>query len=220
MVAMEPRTTSQTQIAAQSIIEGISSGFYAPGEKLQEVSLSEKLGVSRNTLREAFALVAGRGLIERIPNRGVFIVEPSLEQLRDIYRARAVLEPGALRWGARQELDELGDIVATAEAARDASTDIDQVDIKAISDANQLFHRTIVRSADSPSLTSTMDGLLAQMRLAFTHATERDHAFHIEFIAQNRAVADLIADGEYEEAAELLGSSLHSTADNLARYFG
>lgn len=217
---MHPHSASQSLIAAHTITKGISSGRFAPGEKLNEVALAEKLGVSRNTLREAFALLSGQGLLTRIPHRGVFIARPSVEDLRDLYRARAVLEPGALMWGARSNLVIIEDIVASAEKARDAHDSAEDLDIAAISDANQAFHRAIVASAGSEQLDEEMDRILAQMRLVFAHATDRNRAFHVEFIAENRKVVDLIFADRYTEAAEFLANSLNSTAENLESYFG
>lgn len=217
---MYPHSASQSLNAVHTITKGIASGRFVPGEKLNEVALAEKLGISRNTLREGFAQLAGQGLVTRIPHRGVFIAEPTLEELQDLYRARAVLEPGALMWGAREGLDQLEAIVASAEAERDAHKDVDDMNVTVISDANQAFHRAVVASAGSAHLDDEMDRILAQMRLVFTHATDKNRAFHVEFIQENRAVVNLIAEGKFTEAAEYLARSLKTTAENLQPYFG
>lgn len=217
---MYPHSASQSLNAVHTITKGIASGRFVPGEKLNEVALAEKLGISRNTLREGFAQLAGQGLVTRIPHRGVFIAEPTLEELQDLYRARAVLEPGALMWGAREGLDQLEAIVASAEAERDAHKDVDDMNVTVISDANQAFHRAVVASAGSAHLDDEMDRILAQMRLVFTHATDKNRAFHVEFIQENRAVVNLIAEGKFTEAAGYLARSLKTTAENLQPYFG
>lgn len=212
---------SQSAIAHSRLLDGIASGTYAPGEKLNEVNVAKTLGISRNTLREVFATLVSEGLLERIPNRGVFIVEPTREDLRDMYASRLVLEPGALLWGARQGLQKLEGIVSTAEKLRDSTgRDASDDDIRAIADANQAFHRAIVVSAGSEGLNQTMDRILAQMRLGFVRANRLNHQFHVEFIAQNRAVTDLIAEKRWELAANQLAGSLQHTHDNIDRYFG
>ena len=76
------------------IRRAISRGEFAPGQKLNEVALAERFGVSRNTLREAFAMLTSEGLCERIPNRGVFLATPSPEFVTDTFRARAAIEAG------------------------------------------------------------------------------------------------------------------------------
>lgn len=212
---------SQSAIAHSALLDGIASGTYLPGEKLNEVNVAQSLGISRNTLREAFATLVSEGLLERIPNRGVFIAEPTREDLADMYAARMVLEPGALLWGRREGLDELDGIVASAEKLRDsAGSNASEEDIRAIADANQDFHRAIVASAGSAGLNHSMDRILAQMRLGFARANRINHQFHVEFIAQNRTVTDLIAEQRWELAANQLAGFLQRTTDNIERYFG
>ena len=212
---------SQSAIAHSALLDGIASGAYLPGERLNEVNVAQSLGISRNTLREAFATLVSEGLLERIPNRGVFITEPTREDLADMYAARMVLEPGALLWGRREGLDELDGIVASAEKLRDsAGSNASEEDIRAIADANQDFHRAIVASAGSAGLNHSMDRILAQMRLGFARANRLNHQFHVEFIAQNRTVTDLIAEQRWELAANQLAGFLQRTTNNIERYFG
>lgn len=212
---------SQSAIAHSALLDGIASGTYLPGEKLNEVNVAQSLGISRNTLREAFATLVSEGLLERIPNRGVFIAEPTREDLADMYAARMVLEPGALLWGQREGLGKLEGIVASAEKLRDsAGSNTSDETIRAIADANQDFHRAIVASAGSAGLDHSMDRISAHMRLGFARANRLNHEFHVEFIAQNRKVTDLIAEESWQEAANQLAGFLQRTRDNIERYFG
>lgn len=81
---------------AQKLRAAIMDGRLRPGAKLSEQSLGEALGVSRNTLREAFAALGAERIITRIPNRGVFVAKPSFADVQEMYRIRRVLEPAAL----------------------------------------------------------------------------------------------------------------------------
>lgn len=71
----------------------IAAGELAPGCKLSEQALATAIGVSRNTLRQAFTILAGESIVSRIPNRGVFVASPGVEEVREIYRIRRVIEP-------------------------------------------------------------------------------------------------------------------------------
>lgn len=77
----------------------IAAGELTPGSKLSEHSLSTSLGVSRNTLRQAFTTLAGESIVTRIPNRGVFVASPRVEEVHEIYRVRRTIEPAAVLWG-------------------------------------------------------------------------------------------------------------------------
>jgi DNA-binding GntR family transcriptional regulator len=61
---------------ADALREEILAGGLRPGAQLVEESLAGTLGVSRNTVREAYALLAGERIVERIPARGVFVARP------------------------------------------------------------------------------------------------------------------------------------------------
>ncbi|MGV0398557.1 GntR family transcriptional regulator [Corynebacterium suicordis] len=209
---------NQSDLAAEELTRRISGGEFMPGEKLNEVAISTQLNISRNTLREAFATLVQQGLVTRIPHRGVFITKPTLAQLEEIYALRHIIEPGALLWGSREGLDNLDAIVRRAEDARDAAGP-DLIDATVVSTANHEFHRAIVASAHSKHLDTVMSRVLAQMRLAFLHATQVDPSFHTRFIADNRKVADLVRAGDFPGAADVLAHSLSTTRQRLSSIF-
>jgi DNA-binding GntR family transcriptional regulator len=64
----------------------------APGTKLPEDSIGERLGVSRTLVREALLRLNGEGLVELRPNRGACVAQPSLEDGQDIFAVRGALE--------------------------------------------------------------------------------------------------------------------------------
>ncbi|QNP94696.1 GntR family transcriptional regulator [Corynebacterium wankanglinii] len=121
------------------IRRAISRGEFAPGQKLNEVALAERFGVSRNTLREAFAMLTSEGLCERIPNRGVFLATPSPEFVTDTFRARAAIEPAALLWGPDLDVDRLVELNAEARVA------IEEEDDDLFIAVNQAFHHVVLR---------------------------------------------------------------------------
>lgn len=71
------------------LTEEILKGVYRPGQRLKEQELALKMGTSRAPLREAFRLLERDGLIEILPWRGVRIVEPTFEEIKDLFEARA-----------------------------------------------------------------------------------------------------------------------------------
>jgi DNA-binding GntR family transcriptional regulator len=199
----------RAQSVAATLRHAVSAGEYSPGEKLNEVAVAEKLGVSRNTLREVFAALAADGIVDRIPNRGVFIASPTAAEILDLFRARAVIEPGALLWGDAPDVDALDLIVADAEAPSDSGK-------AATALANQAFHRTIVAAAGSALLNEEMDRLLARMRLVFLTVEQVRPTLHSDFVPVNRRIVDLLRVGDRSGAAEVLRASLVATGESLA----
>ena len=63
-----------------------------PGQKLNEIELSEKMGVSRSPLREAFRVLEGEGLVETIIRKGSYVTKMSRKNCEDIYEAREMME--------------------------------------------------------------------------------------------------------------------------------
>lgn len=206
----------RAQSVAAVLRHAVSAGEYSPGEKLNEVAVAEKLGISRNTLRESFAALAADGIVDRIPNRGVFIASPGAEDIRNLYRARAVIEPGALLWGDALDADALDRIVADAETSESARSAAEAAEAAETALANQLFHRTVVEAAGSDLLNEEMDRLLARMRLVFLTVERVRPGLHGDFVPVNRQIVTLLRAGDRAGAASALRASLVATGESLA----
>ena len=82
-------------LIARQLRRAIGQGELAPGEQLNEAELSRHLGVSRGPLREAMQRLTQEGLLVSIRNRGVFVIEVTDDDVRDMYLARAAVERAA-----------------------------------------------------------------------------------------------------------------------------
>ncbi|AWB82187.1 GntR family transcriptional regulator [Corynebacterium yudongzhengii] len=191
---------------AREIRRRISDGDYDPGAKLNEVALAAEYDVSRNTLREAFVMLMNQGFVHKIPNRGVFIAEPGIDDVIDTYRARLVIEPAGLAHGEFLDARELRAQVLSAKKARGDG------DLPAVAVANQRFHRAVVAGLGSRELDELMSRLLATMRLVFLEVLRVEPDFHADYIAQNEAIAELIGAGQRAEAAEKMRQQLQATS--------
>ncbi|PNI08520.1 GntR family transcriptional regulator [Arthrobacter sp. AFG7.2] len=197
-----------------SVLRGrIAAGELTPGSKLSEEPLSAALGVSRNTLRQAFTTLAGESIVTRIPNRGVFVASPGVEEVREIYRVRRMIEPAAVLWGdlTPEVLHNLEEIVQRAQEARNSGSVTD------MADANQSLHRAVVALTGSASLQELMDRVLAEMRLVFyTMASAPD--FHSHYVDRNVALVKQLRAGEREEAAAGLRAYLDTAEAELLEH--
>lgn len=191
------------------IRRAISRGEFAPGQKLNEVALAERFGVSRNTLREAFAMLTSEGLCERIPNRGVFLATPSPEFVTDTFRARAAIEPAALLWGPDLDVERLDELNKEARVA------IEEEDNDLLIAVNQAFHHVLLAAMGSKTLGDTMDQLDAFLRLATLPILERDPAFHRRFIEINEHIVELVQSGDRQAASDYLQVQLMEQAEAI-----
>ncbi|TDW72242.1 DNA-binding GntR family transcriptional regulator [Curtobacterium sp. PhB25] len=204
------RTVSGADSTADRLRTMIAAGEFSPGAQLSEERLSDQLGVSRNTLREAFRLLARDRLVEHVFNRGVFVRRLSAEDVADLYAARRVLEEAAVR-ACSPTSPALDAAEAAVTAARDAAT---AGDWGAVGTADIRFHSELVRAVPSARIHGLMDGLLAEMRLAFL-TTDDPGSFHAEFVDRNDAIVAALRAGDQAGASALLADYLDDAERTL-----
>ena len=203
--------SSTAERVADVLRRRITEGDLPPRTHLSEEQLIVVLRVSRNTLREAFRLLSHEGLLVHELHRGVFVRELGDADLVDLYRLRRTVECGVVR--SLTDVDPVGlrrlyDDVAEAEAASGRG------DWGAVGTANMQFHRDLVALAGSPRTDQVTERLLAELRLAF-HAVASPQRLHETYVARNRALVELVAAGEFENAAEWLEEYLEDSLAEL-----
>ena len=175
---------SAAERVAGALREQIVDGALRSGTRLTEETIGAALGFSRNTIREAFALLIAERLAVREPNRGVFVVTPTADDIRDLYATRRLLEPAALEHGPGFSDETVCGLRTIVDAARDARG---RGDAAAVAQGNQEFHRAVVRLGASRRLDHLMQGVLAEMRLVF-HLMDDDSGFHETYLDRNDAI--------------------------------
>lgn len=140
--------------AAAAIRRMILTGEFAPGEKLRQVELAARLGISTTPLREAFRTLARERLVVHDAQRGVVVFSPSRRDILENYEMRIALEPLATQLAAERieqgALDELERILVAMRKEPSPA---------AYQALNRSFHRTIYGQADRPQLLETIEVL-------------------------------------------------------------
>ena len=185
--------------AVEQLRNSMINGELTPGTRLSETSLTGPLGVSRNTLREAFSTLIEEGLLIRQPHRGVFVATLTPAQIADIYRVRVLLECTALEQAPTDPPRAAGMRAAVDEAGRAVTAG----DWRAVGTANMHFHEQIVALAGSPRLDAWMRQLTAELRLAFVAAPDIA-ALHRPFVPMNDEIVTSYEAGRTREAADRL----------------
>ncbi|WP_245786264.1 GntR family transcriptional regulator [Lentzea albida] len=203
---------STAQKVADMLRERVLDGELEPGLRLSEEAIGGALGVSRNTLREAFRLLTRDRILVHEHSRGVFVRRPTSDDVRDLYAARRAIECGALRlWNdvteARRE--------AVRAPVRQAVARAEKNDFSKTGTANIQFHRGIVGLAGSARLSDESDRLFAELMLAFRVAREMD-AFHQTYLPWNRRIVELLNNGTVEQAVLQLDEYFDAAERDLA----
>jgi DNA-binding GntR family transcriptional regulator len=204
------RTSTVARLAG--VLRGrIAEGGLPPGTQLAEHAVAEALGVSRNTLRETFRLLAHEGLIVHEPHRGVFVRTPGEADVRDIYATRRFVECAAVHHAPGASPELLAEIRAAVDrgelaAAAQRWTDVGAADLE--------FHSAIVALAGSRRLDEMMTRVLAELRLVF-HMMADPHRFHEPYLHRNAEIATLLENGRLDAAADTLTAYLDDAERQL-----
>ena len=98
---------TMTEIAIETIRDGILRGDYRPGSRLKPIELEDELNLGRVAIREALRELSGTGLVVSIPNKGSIVAEfPTLEEMREVFEIRFLLEPRAAELATPQMTEE------------------------------------------------------------------------------------------------------------------
>src|SRR5689334_6516271 len=85
--------TTTVELVTTAIRQRILSGDLAPGEVLRQEALADELGVSRVPIREAITRLTGEGLLTKVPHKGAYVAELSIEEVQETFEIRRRLEP-------------------------------------------------------------------------------------------------------------------------------
>lgn len=194
------QSTSLTRLVAESVEKLILSGELAPGVKLNEVALAERLRVSRGPLREAFRTLEESGLIHQEKNRGAFVRVIELEEAADIYDVRSGLDAIAGRLLAtRITAEQLG----TLRALTDSMLSVSAQEIDRFHAMNLAFHDQIVTMVGNHPLRETYSKLVKQLTLFRKRNLLAPKAIP-RFAEEHSAIVDLLEAGDAIGCAEAL----------------
>jgi phosphonate utilization transcriptional regulator len=155
------RNSSLKSVVQEELARMILEGEIAAGERLNEMALSVRFGVSRGPVREAFRALEESGLLVNEKNRGVFVREISVAEAQEIYEVREALEVQVVRKLARSATSEQLQELATLLEAMDAAAS----DVDAYHPLNLKFHDRLVELTGNAKLLGTYRRLVNELQL-------------------------------------------------------
>lgn len=184
------------EVVAAELRRLILSGDIAPGSRLIEDRLAERLGVSRNPVREAIRVLATEGFIEVTPRRGACVARLAVVDAENLFDVRMALEPVGARLAARRRSSDdiagLRHILAEAKAA----TEAEELDV--LADLNTAFHCSVVEAGGNDYLTGMATPMIKRAQWLFRHsaAARAPHSW-----LEHLGLLEALSSGD-EEAAE------------------
>jgi phosphonate utilization transcriptional regulator len=195
------QSSSLTTVVQQEIERAILAGEYAPGSKLIEATLAEKMGVSRGPVREAFRMLEEAGLVRNEKNRGVFVRDIPIEEAVEIFDLRAAMDELVGRQLAKNitpaQLKEIRDLVDQMEKAVKAE------DTRNYHLLNLRFHDRLVEMAGNGKLTTIYRKLIKELSL-FRRLNLADGWLMPISAGEHRGIVKAIASGDPQTAGKAM----------------
>lgn len=209
------RSRSLVTAVQQAIEREILAGQIAPGAKLVEAALAERLGVSRGPVREALRMLEQAGLVRQEKNRGTYVRQLALDEALEIFDLRAMLEESvgrALAGCATPEL--LKSLRARADALERAAREQRFDDYHAL---NLEFHDTLVGAIGNARLVEVYRSLTNELSL-FRRRNLAEGQQLAASAAEHRGIVKAIASGSAEQAGRAMRAHVESSRERTVRH--
>lgn len=194
---------SQGGIAFAKLMAAIEAGEFQPGDRLREVDIAERLGLSRTPIREALRRLEAENIIEHRPRIGAVIRTLGRTEVVELYEMRLVLERTAAQMAAKHAMQAEVDAL---DAINDQIAQASHIPSKAAA-INQQFHRAIYLAARNRFLLESARGMNNAL-LLLGPTTLADEARIKTVVAQHRQIIEAIGAGDIAGAG-------HAAEDHL-----
>lgn len=170
-------------VVFNTLRQAILRGELRPGERLMEVKLANKLGVSRTPIREAIRKLENDGLVKMIPRRGAEVAEITEKSLLDVMEVRMALEKLSVELACERITDE--ELTELKKAARDFKVVAKGKDVTKIAQADVHFHDLIYDATGNEKLIVIVNNLREQM-----------YRYRVEYLKSESVYPKLIKEHE------------------------
>lgn len=187
---LQPIEESKKTIAAivqERVREAILDGILPAGSRIDQNQLAVDLNVSIVPVREALKKLEAEGFVQIIPRRGAFVTETSLDDMQELYFARAIVEGQAAYHAAEKLTDE--DLQVLDKLMVEMTVALEKQDYTQFMESNHRFHFLIYDTAGSRYLSNMITGLweLAE-RYRYRYVFLKDQASVIQ--SEHQAILD------------------------------
>jgi len=185
----------------------ILTGEMKPGDRLLEIKLAEKLGVSRTPIREAIRKLELEGLVNIVPRKGAEVANITSKSLSDVLEVRRALEGLAVELACVRANDEM--LKNIYDKLHEFDEALNTEDLTKISRADEAYHDAIIRATENTKLADLVANLREQMyRYRFEYI--KDTEAHDKIREEHHKIYTYIKNHQVQEA----GATMREHIDN------
>ena len=193
-------------VVFNTLRRAILKGELEPGERLMEIALANKLGVSRTPIREAIRKLELEGLVIMIPRKGAEVAKITEKDLRDVLEVRTSLELLSIELACdRITSEELVELKQTCRAFEEA---LKGDDLTEMAEKDVAFHDVIFKATKNARLIQILNNLREQM---YRYRMEylKDKNFHQRLVEEHRMIVSAIEKKDKETAVSLIREHIY-----------
>lgn len=170
------------------------------GERLTEIRLADRLGVSRTPIREAMRKLELEGLVVMVPRRGAVVAKISEKNLRDVLEIRRVLDMLCARLACERMSEEAKEKLSTA--CQDFEEAVKSGDLRDVAQKDVALHNIIIEATGNLTLQQMLDNLAEQM-YRYRVKYLKDDSQYQTLSREHRAICKSIMSGDQDTAVRL-----------------
>jgi len=202
------------EVVFNTLRQAIIQGEFQPGERLMEVSIANKLGVSRTPVREAIRMLELEGLVTMFPRRGAEVANITVRDLKDALEVRMAIESLSVRL-ACERIDEDGikELQQKSVAFREA---INSKLVPAIVQGDEDFHNVIYKASKNQKLIGIAQNLREQV---YRYRVEyvKDFSYHDKLIKEHDQITMAIMRRDAEAAQTIMNEHIYNQEQIVIR---
>lgn len=201
-------------VVFNTLRRSILTGELKPGERLMEIHLADKLGVSRTPIREAIRKLELEGLVTMIPRRGAEVAQITEKHLRDVLEVRRALDALAVELACERITAE--ELESLKEACANFAKETKQGNANRLARADVAFHDIILNASGNERLVQMISKLSQQMyryRLEYV----KDETSYERLIAEHEAIYEAICSRDGRAGAEAIKNHIDNQEKAVIR---
>ena len=199
-------------VVFNTLRQAILRGELKPGERLMEIQLANKLGVSRTPIREAIRKLELEGLVLMVPRKGAEVAEITEKNLRDVLEVRCALEELAVQLACdRIDPERMQQLLDAAAHFRDI---LGTADITELGEADEAFHDVIFQATDNRRLIQLLNNLREQMyRYRIEYLKKKE--CYPQLLEEHAAIIQAIREHDKAKATEITVQHINNQVDTV-----